>query len=78
MSVVDIDTMVRMSTGRYIADKHDELQGKLDDISKSLLRLADNLDDVQVKLDKLSESVQKDLDEVLAMKRKLNHKQVEE
>lgn len=78
MSVVDIDTLVRMSTGRYIADKHDELQRKLDDISDSLRRLADNLDDVKVKLDKLSESVKKDLDEVSAMRRKLNHKKVEE
>lgn len=77
MSVVDIDTLVRMSTGRYIADKHDELQRKLDDISDGLNRLMDNVDDVKVKLDKLSESVKKDLDEVSAMRRKLNHKKVE-
>ena len=78
MSIVDIDTLVRMSTGRYIADKHDELQRKLDDISDGLNRLMYNVDDVKVKLDKLSESVKKDLDEVSAMRRKLNHKQVEE
>lgn len=78
MSVVDIDTLVRMSTGRYIADKHDELQRKLDDISDGLNRLMDNVVDVQVKLDKLSESVKKDLEEVSAMRRKLNHKRVEE
>ena len=73
MNQID-EKLGRRNLARYLSDKHDELQERVDDISDKLEKMRADLDSLQNRLDELQKKVHKDLDDIQMLRRKLNHK----